>query len=88
MATLYLNLGRDDQAEPLLERALAIDRRTNGEDHPDVAWDLRTLGSLYQRQGRYEEAEAVVLEMSGCGASPSSSRYIASDSRVSSSAFG
>jgi tetratricopeptide (TPR) repeat protein len=45
------------EAEPLHRRALAIDEKTLGPDHPDVARDLNNLALLYKIQGKYGEAE-------------------------------
>ena len=44
-------------AEPLFKRALVIDEKTLGPDHPDVGSDMNNLADLYDRQGRYSEAE-------------------------------
>jgi len=38
-------------------RALAIEEKALGEDHPNVASDLYSLADLYNTQGRYAEAE-------------------------------
>ncbi len=46
-----------EQAEPLLQRALAIRERVLGADHPDTASSLIDLARLYKDQGKYEEAE-------------------------------
>ena len=43
--------------EPLLNRALAIDERALGPEHPDVARNLSNLAMLYRVQGKYAEAE-------------------------------
>jgi tetratricopeptide (TPR) repeat protein len=45
------------QAEPLLERALAIREEVLGPKHPDTAQSLNNLALLYDAQGKYEEAE-------------------------------
>ncbi len=45
------------QAEPLLQRALSIDEKRLGPDHPDVAIRLNNLAGLYSDQGRHSEAE-------------------------------
>ncbi|GHO98815.1 tetratricopeptide repeat protein [Reticulibacter mediterranei] len=45
------------EAEPLLQRALAIDEEQMGNTHPDTATSLNNLAGLYWRQGRYAEAE-------------------------------
>jgi tetratricopeptide (TPR) repeat protein len=44
------------QAEPLYQKALAIQRQALGPDHPDVATSLSNLALLYQAQGKYEQA--------------------------------
>ena len=46
-------------AEPLLERALAIDEKALGTDHPEVAATLNNLASLLQAKGDYAGAEAL-----------------------------
>jgi tetratricopeptide (TPR) repeat protein len=55
---LYLNeRARYAEAEPLYQRALAIDEMVLGAGHPDVATDLNNLATLYTNQGKYAEAE-------------------------------
>jgi tetratricopeptide (TPR) repeat protein len=49
--------GQYAEAEPLLQRALAISEQTPGPDHPNISTDLYDLATLYQAQGRYAEAE-------------------------------
>src|SRR6202040_2098038 len=44
-------------AEPLLQRALAIDEKALGPDYPDVATCLNNLASLLQAKGDYAGAE-------------------------------
>jgi tetratricopeptide (TPR) repeat protein len=51
----YANEGRNDEAEPLYKRALAIREKAVGPDHPDVA--MSNLALLYSNEGRYAEAE-------------------------------
>jgi non-specific serine/threonine protein kinase/serine/threonine-protein kinase len=43
---VYLNFGRYTDARPLLEKALALQRRYLGEEHPDVVHTLNALGFL------------------------------------------
>ncbi|HYL26877.1 MAG TPA: tetratricopeptide repeat protein [Candidatus Nitrosotalea sp.] len=50
-----LERGEYDQAEPLLDRALAIVERVLGPEDVAVADALENLGILYDRRGRYEE---------------------------------
>ncbi|WAS89958.1 serine/threonine-protein kinase [Nannocystis punicea] len=45
-------------ALPLLERVLAGQQRVLGEDHPDVAFTVETLGAALYAVHRYDEAEA------------------------------
>ena len=45
------------EAEPLLDRALAIREKALGPDHPSTATSLNNLAVLYDDQGRYAEAE-------------------------------
>jgi DNA-binding NarL/FixJ family response regulator len=45
------------EAEPLLERALAIRERVLGPEHPETGETLNNLARLYLQQGRYTEAE-------------------------------
>jgi tetratricopeptide (TPR) repeat protein len=47
-------------AEPLYQRALAIDTHTYGTEHPVVATDLNNLATLYKNQGRYSEGEPLL----------------------------
>jgi len=57
LAVLYLKQGRLTEAEPLSQRALAINEKVLGLKHPDTATSLNTLASLYYSQGKYREAE-------------------------------
>jgi serine/threonine protein kinase/tetratricopeptide (TPR) repeat protein len=57
----YIGLGRYDEAEQLYARTAQILRRVPGEPHPWSGY----LGQLRQKQGRYDEAEALVLEQLG-----------------------
>ena len=56
------NLGRLDQAETLLARALELRRTAFGSDHPDVARSLVASGQLASARGRYDEAEKEIRE--------------------------
>ncbi len=48
------------EAEPLMRRALAIDEKSFGPDHPDVATDLDNLAGLLQATNRLVEAEPLL----------------------------
>jgi hypothetical protein len=43
-----------------MRRALAIDERSFGNDHPEVATDLNNLASLLQATNRLAEAEPLM----------------------------
>src|SRR5262249_24009133 len=49
--------GRYSEAMPLAQRALAIQKKALGPNHPSVASLLSNLAFLYLNQGRYAEAE-------------------------------
>lgn len=50
--------GRFADAEPLLQRALAISEKTHGPEHPQAARSLNNLAEIYKGQGLYEKAES------------------------------
>ncbi len=54
---------RYEEAKPLYQRALIIDEKALGPDHPDVAIVRNNLAELYRAQGRYEEAEPLYLRV-------------------------
>ena len=53
---LETQLGEYDRARPVLEEALALRRRLNGDNHPDVATTLEALGHVAYGQANYAEA--------------------------------
>jgi len=56
-ATILWKMGRYDEAEPLFRRALAIDEKALGPNHPNVAIRLNNLANLLADQGNYRDAE-------------------------------
>lgn len=56
LAVLYKQLGRYAEAEPLYLRALRIQEKTLGNNHPEVAASLNNLAVLYEVQGHYIKA--------------------------------
>jgi tetratricopeptide (TPR) repeat protein len=60
VAQLFLAQARNLEAEPLMRRALEIDERNNGPDHPKVARDLNNLASLLQYASRLDDAEPLM----------------------------
>jgi CHAT domain-containing protein/Tfp pilus assembly protein PilF len=57
LAALYSEMGNYSTAEPLYQRALAIDEKALGAEHPHVAGSLNNLAGLYQYMGNYSTAE-------------------------------
>jgi CHAT domain-containing protein len=49
--------GRYSEQEQLIKRALDIDEKTLGSEHPSTVTSVNNLAYLYYRLGRYEEAE-------------------------------
>lgn len=60
VAELYRSQRRFSEAEPLVRRAIEIDEKTNGPDHPNVAMSLNSLALLYHNQGRQGEIEPLL----------------------------
>lgn len=57
LALTYCTQGKHDKAEPLYQRALALDEASLATDDPDLATDLSNLAAHYHRIGRYQDAE-------------------------------
>jgi tetratricopeptide (TPR) repeat protein len=57
---LQLETNRLDEAELLMRRALAIDEKSYGPGHPDVAIDLNNLAHLLIATSRLNEAEPLL----------------------------
>jgi hypothetical protein len=51
---------RHEMSEPLMRRALGIDEKSFGADHPNVAIDLNNLAQLLQATNRLGEAELLM----------------------------
>ncbi|QOZ72744.1 CHAT domain-containing tetratricopeptide repeat protein [Bradyrhizobium arachidis] len=72
LGQVYAGQGRDDLAEPLYKRAIALMEKALGLETPLVSAELTNLAALYQRQGRFAEAEPLfkrALAVSGKGLS-------------------
>ena len=52
LALTYKHLARYTEAEPLYRRAIEIDEKTLGKDHPDVARDYNDLAALLEEPGQ------------------------------------
>jgi tetratricopeptide (TPR) repeat protein len=59
MAHLYYAQGKNTQAEPLYQRALAIREAALGPQHPLVIQNICGLADLYSDEGRDAEAEVL-----------------------------
>src|SRR5271157_1049177 len=59
-ARSLMQAGDYSGAEPLFRRALAIDEKALGPDHPDVARDLNNLAMLLYARGDYAGAEPLM----------------------------
>ena len=58
LANVYLEEAKYEQAEPLLKRALAIQEKVLGHEHPDTANSLNHLAILYSgAQGKLDDTE-------------------------------
>jgi tetratricopeptide (TPR) repeat protein len=57
LAETLVSFGRFDEAAAMAERAMAIFRKSFGDDHPDLAYPYETLGEIMERRGRYIDAE-------------------------------
>jgi len=59
LALTYRSLARYTEAEPLIRRAIEIEKAL-GKDHPDLASGYRNLAGLLQDQGKYDQAEPLI----------------------------
>ncbi len=59
----FLELGLYEEAEAELERAVDVQGRVLGKNHPDTLEAVNAMGRLWYKKGRYEEAEAVHREV-------------------------
>jgi len=57
VAFIYFKNGDYKKAELLYKRALALDEKSLGPKHPDVANRLDSLATIYRAQGEYARAE-------------------------------
>ena len=57
MEEISYNQGKYVLAEQNLQRALVVQKKTLGSDHPDLAKTLYNLAVLYGQQGKYDKAK-------------------------------
>ena len=60
LAFLFHNQRIYGEAEPLLQRSLAIREKSLGPDHPDVARSLYRLAQFYWVENKFNDAEPLV----------------------------
>ncbi|MHC4757744.1 MAG: tetratricopeptide repeat protein, partial [Planctomycetota bacterium] len=56
LSWVYQKQGKYNKAEQMCSHGLSLQKKTFDENHPYVAYTLRTLSSIYQQQGRYHQA--------------------------------
>jgi Tfp pilus assembly protein PilF len=59
LGVVYCNMGRLDEAQPYLNRALAIRTRALGQNRPETAQTMSNLGYLFAAQGRQSKARTL-----------------------------
>jgi len=57
---VYRTLGRYDEAQPLMERAVRLLESARPEGDPELAGHLEVLGDLHRRRARYEVADSLL----------------------------
>lgn len=62
LGVLYGVQNRDNEAEPLFERALAINEKAFGRQHPSVVLALQNLSVIYASQNKFPEAHRAARE--------------------------
>lgn len=62
LGVLYGMQNRDIEAEPLFERALAINEKAFGRQHPSVVLALQNLSVIYASQNKFSEAQRAARE--------------------------
>lgn len=58
IGTVYTSLGKFDQAETSLTRALDLQRNRHGPDHPETLDTMQAMATLAMDRGKYDIAEA------------------------------
>ena len=59
---IYQKLGKFDQADSLLQSAVATRKSLSGPDSPETAKSILALGSLRDAQAKYDEAEKLIRQ--------------------------
>ena len=82
LGPVYMSLGRVEDAEKLYLEAFHAQENANGSNTPRLSLYIKLLGSVYERQGRNTEAEALYKLMRAIFADAfGSQRYAANQQR-------
>ena len=65
---VYQRLDADDKAQPLLEKALTLSRRTLGGDHLGLAQTLNDLGVLFRDKREFDDPGRCSKKQRRCAA--------------------
>ncbi|HEX2465850.1 MAG TPA: serine/threonine-protein kinase [Thermoanaerobaculia bacterium] len=63
LALIKNSRGKYDEAIPLYEEAIALNKEIYGDRHPVVAVNLENLGNVYMRRGEYDTTLALLDEV-------------------------
>jgi eukaryotic-like serine/threonine-protein kinase len=63
MAATYGGLGLYSRAQPLIERAVEIQRQTLGPRNPDTLYSMAELAKVRAEEGHYAESEKLIREI-------------------------
>jgi serine/threonine protein kinase len=63
LAYALSKLGRTDEAIQQQERAVALDAKTVGADHPEALWREKSLGGFYEHAGNTAKAESIYRDV-------------------------
>ena len=63
MAVTYGGLGLYSRAQPLIERAVEIQRQTLGPRNPDTLYSMAELAKVRAEEGHYAESEKLIREI-------------------------
>ena len=62
LGNLYNRQGQYERALEYYQKALEIDIKVSGQDHPDVAVSYQNLAAVYQRQGNHVQTKEMVTK--------------------------
>ncbi|MCE7925732.1 MAG: CHAT domain-containing protein [Haliscomenobacteraceae bacterium CHB4] len=62
LASLYLDMGNYEKAQPLYVEALTVYEKVLGKEHPEYALSLTGLANVYWEMDNYEKAKPLYLE--------------------------